>query len=189
MNCQWTYRAALLAALAASMFAAAGADDEQILEAEAAALAAEFAGRLKPELQAALRDGGPVHAIGVCADQAPAIADALSAESGWLVRRVSLKARNASRAIPDRWETGVLQSMEQRRQSGEPAAALSYSESTPSHYRYMRAQVVEGVCLTCHGNALTAEVSKVLHEYYPDDTATAYNLGEVRGAISLSKPL
>lgn len=189
MNDQWTCAAALLAACAISLCAVAGADHEQALEAEARSLAAEFAGRLKPELQAALRDGGPVHAIGVCADKAPAIADALSVESGWLVKRVSLKARNASRAIPDRWETAVLEALEQRREAGEPATALSYSETTPSHYRYMQAQVVEGVCLTCHGKALSAEVSRALHEYYPDDRATAYNPGQVRGAISLSKPL
>ncbi len=187
VNCRWS--CTLLAALAVSLCAVAEADNEQALAAEARALAAEFAGRLKPELQAALRDGGPVHAIGVCADKAPSIADALSAESGWLVKRVSLKARNASRAIPDRWETAALKALEQRREAGEPAAALNYSETTASHYRYLQAQVVEGVCLTCHGKALSADVNKALNEYYPDDRATAYSAGQVRGAISLSKPL
>ena len=187
MKGQWPCGGVLLAALTVAPSAIAG--DERALEVEARGLAGEFAARLKPELQAALQEGGPVHAIGVCADKAPAIADALSAESGWLVKRVSLKARNASRAIPDRWEVAVLEALEKRREAGEPAAALNYSETTSSHFRYMQAQVVEGVCLTCHGKELSADVRKALHEYYPDDTATAYDLGEVRGAISLSKPL
>jgi len=174
--------------LMAPSFAAIGEDNSAaLLEAEAAALAAEFAGRLKPELQSAMQAGGPVNAIGVCADKAPQIADALSSESGWLVKRVSLRARNASRAMPDTWESAVLQDFDRRQQAGEPAAAIRYGEVTPSHYRYMQAQGVEGVCLTCHGESLSQEVRDTLEQYYPDDRATGYAPGQVRGAISLSK--
>ena len=169
--------------------ASAASEQSQELEAEANALASEFTGRLKPELQRAMGEGGPAYAIGVCADKAPMIADALSKDSGWLVRRVSLKARNASRAIPDRWETSVLEEFERRQQAGEPAASLRYFETTPSHFRYMQAQAVDGVCLTCHGSNPSPQVQETLQQYYPDDTATGYEPGQVRGAISLSKRL
>lgn len=61
---------------------------------EAAALAKRFAQTLKPQLQQALAEGGPVAAIAVCSHKAPEIARQLSAESGWQVKRVSLKPRN-----------------------------------------------------------------------------------------------
>ena len=182
-------RMMMLAILANLSTTVVAGEQRQALEAEAGALATEFIGRLKPELQRAMGEGGPEYAIGVCADKAPMIADALSQDSGWLVRRVSLKARNASRAIPDRWETSVLEEFERRQQTGEPASNLRYSETTPSHFRYMQAQAVDGVCLTCHGSNPSPQVQETLRQYYPDDKATGYEPGQVRGAISLSKRL
>lgn len=156
---------------------------------QAAALANEFVGLLKPQLKGALAEGGPTHAIAVCADVAPGIADSLSAQSGWTVRRVSLKSRNASRAVPDSWERKVLMEFDRRRAAGEEPADLHFGEVVNGQYRYMQAQVVEPVCLVCHGKGLSDEVQETLQEYYPDDWATGYSLGEVRGAISLSGKL
>ena len=53
----------------------------------------------------------------------------------------------------------------------------------------MQAQGVEPVCLVCHGQDLAPEVRATLEQYYPDDWATGYSLGQVRGAISLSKKM
>jgi hypothetical protein len=55
--------------------------------------------------------------------------------------------------------------------------------------RYMQAQGVGTICLTCHGEDLSGPVRATLEKYYPDDWATGYSLGQVRGAISLSKEL
>lgn len=159
------------------------------LEEEASALAAEFIGRLKPQLKQAMQAGGAVNAIDVCAQQAPKIADALSVESGWNVKRVSLKARNASRALPDAWETAVLNEFNRRQAAGENPANIKYSEATNNSYRHMQAQGAQGLCLLCHGENIAADVQQTLDQYYPDDTATGYSLGQVRGAISLSKTL
>lgn len=159
------------------------------LQAEAEALAQQFVGQLKPQLKQAMTEGGPTRAIEVCASVAPKIADSLSAESGWTVKRVSLKSRNASRAIPDRWEKQVLEQFDQRQAAGEEPAQINYSETSAGHYRYMQAQGVEPLCLTCHGESLAQPVTDTLQQYYPDDWATGYSLGQVRGAISLSKAL
>jgi Protein of unknown function (DUF3365) len=159
------------------------------LEKQAMALANEFAGLLKPRLKQALAEGGPANAIGVCADVAPGIADTLSNQSGWTVKRVSLKSRNASRAVPDSWERTVLQEFARRQAAGETPADIRLGKIVGGQYRYMQAQLVEPVCLVCHGRNLAQEVTKTLQEYYPDDWATGYSLGEVRGAISLSKKL
>jgi Protein of unknown function (DUF3365) len=159
------------------------------LEEQASALAAEFIGRLKPQLKQAMEAGGPVNAIDVCSEQAPIIADALSAESGWLVRRVSLNARNASRALPDSWERAVLVEFDRRQANGESPANIKYSEASNSSYRYMQAQGTQGLCLVCHGQQIAPEVQQTLDQYYPDDTATGYSLGQIRGAISLAKTL
>ena len=159
------------------------------LEQQARSLAEQFIGELKPRLKQAMQEGGPGRAIEVCASAAPRIADSLSAESGWQVRRVSLKSRNASRAVPDKWEHGVLLSFDQRQARGEPADGLRHGEVVGGNYRYMQAQGAAGLCLTCHGENLSGTVSDTLDKFYPDDQATGYRLGEVRGAISLTRQL
>jgi Protein of unknown function (DUF3365) len=158
-------------------------------EQQAMALANAFVALLKPQLKQALAQGGPASAIGVCADIAPGIADSLSDQSGWTVKRVSLKSRNASRAVPDSWEKNVLLEFDRRQAAGEAPADFRRGEIVGGRYRYMQAQVVEPVCLVCHGQGLAQEVTQTLQDYYPDDWATGYSLGEVRGAISLSKKL
>ena len=159
------------------------------LEQEARQLAQQFVGQLKPQLKSAMVEGGPTHAIEVCANVAPRMADSLTAQSGWQVKRVSLKSRNASRAQPDKWEQAVLQQFDERQAAGEPATAIHYGETVNGQYRYMQAQGVGPICLTCHGEDLSEPVRTTLEKYYPDDWATGYSLGQVRGAISLSKKL
>ena len=51
------------------------------------------------------------------------------------------------------------------------------------------AQPVQPVCLTCHGKRLAGDVRTAIAEHYPDDRATGYALGDVRGAIYLRKAL
>ncbi len=183
------YRIVCLIALLCSAIAQAQPPPTAQLQQEARDLVGEFAGRLKPQLQSALHEGGPAHAIGICADRAPEIADALSAQSGWQVKRVSLKSRNASRATPDPWERDVLLRFDARQAAGEQPQQLNHGEIVGGHYRYMQAQGVEPVCLMCHGESLSEPVLQTLRDYYPDDTATGYLPGQVRGAISLSRPL
>lgn len=175
--------------VASAMAVLANEPENTALQQDAQQLAQQFAGQLKPQLKKAMTEGGATHAIEVCANVAPRIADSLSAESGWLVKRVSLKSRNASRAQPGKWEQAVLLQFDQRQAAGEPAAAIHYGATVNGQYRYMQAQGVEAICLTCHGEDLSGPVRATLEKYYPDDWATGYRLGQVRGAISLSKNL
>lgn len=153
------------------------------LESEAGKIAGQFVSRLKPQLKAAMQSGGPSSAIGICADVAPTIAWQLSKETGWFVRRVSLKARNTSTAIPDTWERQQLQAFDAAVAKGQPPG--NGSAWVNGEFRYLKPQLVEGLCLACHGTNLAPEVSGALALYYRDDQATGYELGQVRGAISL----
>jgi hypothetical protein len=159
------------------------------LKNEAVEIVKLFAGTLKPQLKHAMQTGGPVLAIDVCSVQAPAIAENLSKDTGWTVIRVSLKPRNSQSAGADTWETSVLAQFDSRQQAGEPANKLVHADIVEDQYRFMKAQPVEPLCLTCHGQDLSTEVANALGEHYADDKATGYTLGQVRGAISLTKQL
>jgi hypothetical protein len=176
-----------IALLPAHSLAGGETSQHAMLEQEAMSLVKRFAGELKPRLKKALQEGGPVHAIEICADAAPTIAKQISEESGWLVKRVSLKARNYYSAIPDAWETAVLKQFETRLAGGEAISTMCFSEKTGDAFRFMKPQAVEPVCLNCHGQELSDEVSAALGKHYPDDSATGYTLGQIRGAFSLSK--
>ena len=163
--------------------------DQARLKQEAIGIVKQFGGALKPELKKAIQSGGPAHAISVCADKAPSIAQGLSSETGWRVKRVSLKARNHKTAVPDAWEKKVLEQFDQRQAAGESAAKMTYAEVVDGSFRFMKAQGVEAICLSCHAAEIKPEVEAALKEKYPKDTARGYSLGQIRGAFSLSMDL
>lgn len=178
----------LLSALTACQPADSEADLEA-LEKQADEWVGRFVGSLQPTLQQAMAEGGPVHAITVCSEEAPKIAADLAEESGWAVTRVSLQPRNQASARPDDWERSVLEDFDQRQRAGEAGATLRASEVVEGEFRYMQAQPTGPLCLTCHGQNIGDDVRSALADRYPDDQATGYAAGEIRGAISLSTPI
>jgi hypothetical protein len=164
------------------------AADKQLLL-DAKQLVGEFAANLKPQLKSAMQSGGAVNAVEVCASQAPLIAERLSNESGWQLKRVSLKARNQTSAIGDSWEKQVLQDFDLRAAKGEDISKLVAVKQDANSFRFMKAQAVESLCLNCHGTEIKSEVLEVLNKHYPADMARGYRVGEVRGAFSLTKTL
>jgi len=162
--------------------------DPAQLKQQAMAIVKSYGRALKPELQMALQDGGPAYAISVCAEKAPAIARRLSSDTGWEVKRVSLKARNQT-AIPDAWEEKQLRQFDRRQAGGETAAKMAYAEIVDGSFRFIKAQGVEGLCLNCHAAELKPEVKAALRLKYPADRARGYTAGQIRGAFSLSLDL
>jgi len=160
--------------------------------------ARKVAGSVPPKLLAVLTEeigkNGPEGAILVCRDKAPQLAKAASDETGWSVRRVSLRNRNP-RAVPDGWERAALDDFDRRAASGESATTLEkaeiVTEGGKQSYRYMRALPTQPLCLNCHGSPeqLTPAVLEKLKALYPDDKAVGYRPGDIRGAITIRKPV
>lgn len=143
-----------------------------------------FGKELITQLKQALEEGGPVKAIKVCNSEAPEIAAKLSNQYDWKIGRTSLKTRNPKNN-PDEWETKVLQQFEQRKQNGEDISTLESYETTAKGFRYMKAIPTKGLCLTCHGDAIPESVKATLVELYPEDKATGFKAGDIRGAFSI----
>jgi hypothetical protein len=182
-------------ALALPMPAALSADQEPERAAfveESRAKVKAFASSLKGELQAAIQAGGPVHAIPVCNAEAPKIARALSQSPEWTVGRTSHKLRNPDNA-PDDWEAAGLDEFLARAAEGESLTAMERVALVEGDggraYRYMKAIPVGEVCLTCHGAEIDPEVKAEIETFYPEDRATGFALGELRGAFTITKTL
>ncbi|MEZ5474915.1 MAG: DUF3365 domain-containing protein [Steroidobacteraceae bacterium] len=160
---------------------------------EPAALAARFQAELAGKLQAAMKSGGPVQAIVVCKDEAPAIGSRLSRESGWQVKRVGTRVRNPMTGSPDEWEQRQLDRFAERLANGEPANEIAEFVATVGPRgrteRYMKAIVMSSQCLVCHGPRVDqpSALRAALEGEYPHDAATGYGAGELRGAFSLQR--
>jgi len=155
--------------------------DDSALLSKSQALTTEYATQLQAALQEAMSTGGPVAAIGVCKDFAPAIQSELSRLSGASVRRTSLRFRNPGNA-PDDWETEALKMFASSNQK-------ELLETTASGMtRYIKAIPTGAVCLACHGEQLAPDVEESLDIAYPHDRARGYSLGDIRGAFSITWP-
>jgi len=152
----------------------------------------QFAGELQTELKTAMQAGGPVAAIAVCNTQAMPITVRLSAEHGIQLSRVSQKNRNPAN-VPNDWQAAVLAGFDSQKAAGKDISTLSWSEiadtSEGQEFRFMKAIPTGDVCLKCHGTELAPEVSKVLSELYPEDHATGYNKGDIRGAFVVTRKI
>ncbi|MBU3992444.1 MAG: DUF3365 domain-containing protein [Alphaproteobacteria bacterium] len=162
------------------------------VSAKSAALADRFQADLQGQLQTAMKAGGPVGAIGVCQQAAPAIAANLSEESGAEVRRIALKERNPA-ASPEGELRGRLEQLAAAplTADGKPAVMQWTSGSgADARAHFMRAiPMKEQPCAACHGTAIAPEVQARLAELYPADKATGFKPGDLRGAILVSWPV
>ena len=163
--------------------------DRQSLAAEASVIVKKFGALLQPRLKEALQTGGPVNAINVCSVQAPRIAAQLSAETQWSVKRVSLKPRNQQTARPDDWEEKMLQQFDEDQRAGQAVEKMVQAGIVDGQFRFIKAQAANALCLQCHGKPIDSTVEKALQQHYPEDMATGYSIGQIRGAFSLSKEL
>lgn len=188
----------LRSALAAACLVAAlpaFATDERAMTEAARQTAISMQKNLAGKLLAQIDKGGPASAIGVCATIAPEVASELSRQSGWRVTRVSLKVRNPVLGTPDAWEQQVLREFDERAARGEKPESLEHTETVTEPqgrvFRYMKALPVQETCLTCHGDAdkQSPELKARLATYYPKDQATGYQVGQIRGALTVKRPL
>jgi hypothetical protein len=168
---------------------ARAAIDKAALVDEAKAAVMALGGPLKTQLQAAMKAGGPAEAVAICHKIAPELARSISAERGVEITRVSLKNRNPDMGAPNAWQTQVLSDFETRKQAGEDPQTLSYAEIADNEFRFMKAVPTAAVCLNCHGSELKPEVTAKLKEWYPDDKATGFQEGDIRGAFVVTRNL
>ncbi len=161
-------------------------DDPALARADraAAALTSELFGRLQRELAT----GGPAKAIAVCSREAPAIAAHLS-HGGVTVRRVGTRVRNPVNA-PDAFEAAVLARWQETIAGGgtPQEEAVWVTVGGVRTLRVMRPIMTGSLCLSCHGDPghFAPGVRAELAKRYPDDRATGYREGELRGAVSVT---
>lgn len=137
-----------------------------------------FKKQLKAALMGAMKDGGPTAAIHVCSSVAPALAKSASTDKV-TVGRSSSRLRNPDNAAQP-WLAPVLEEMNKL---DDPAGATRTVELPDGRVGYAEAILVAEPCLACHGEQVSDEVAALLQQKYPDDRATGYSAGDLRGVF------
>lgn len=149
---------------------------------------------IRSELVKSIESSGPLRAIVVCKYSVPEITSNISRTSGWKVSRVALRPRNPALGAADPWEQRAILGFEQAAARGEKEpleTAEIVNEPAGRFFRYARALTLNSLCMNCHGPTenLTEAVKAQLAVEYPNDRATGYRLGQVRGAVTIKRPL
>ncbi len=190
--------AAFLAVLLSSnlVFAQPGPGPNESAMQETRDIAAAMLKELGQTLQAAMANGGPENAIGVCKTQAPEIAKNLSTKHQVKVTRVGTRARNPDMGVPNDWQTQALKQFETRLAKGDKPYDIEYIQLTKSgsydlELRYAKPIVLQPMCTACHGTSeqISPEVKAKLDQLYPNDKAVNYKPGELRGAVVVTRLL
>jgi hypothetical protein len=129
--------------------------------------------RLSGRLMTAMSEGGPAAAIEVCQVEAKSMAIEVGKETNVKIGRTGVRLRNtnnqppswAQKLIVDKTDTPVF-----ARLSNEHVVALLPIK-------------LQAQCLICHGpsESLAPEVKEKLATLYPQDQATGFSEGELRG--------
>ena len=168
----------LILSLAVATSLAACAASAQVSESDMAR-AAEALEPLKRELRnaliGALKEAGAERAIEVCQLRAPEIAR-LTSTGGAVVGRTSHRARNPENA-PEAWMSGFLEEYLANPSDDEPRAVRLAS----GDIGYVEPIRMKGICMQCHGDRIEPAVKARLQALYPDDEATGFEKGELRG--------
>lgn len=181
--------AALVICALLGSHALAGAPSEAPL-AEARAAVKALGEGLKSQLVTAIKAEGPVSAIAVCKTVAPVLAQEISKEHGLEIGRTALRVRNPANA-PDQWERTVLEDFVAKIAAGANPTALERIETVPEGdtmvLRYMKAiPTAAEPCLACHGSNLDPALKAEIARLYPNDEATGFKAGELRGAFTVT---
>lgn len=146
---------------------------------------------LRERLEAAVNGADPSLAFSVCSYQAQALTSEIEQRMGVRIKRTSMKLRNPKNA-PDSFERSVLDRFESHARAGAPVDDVLEQGVVDgkTEYRYAQPIYVRSFCVTCHAAAgeMSPEVRKTLEERYPEDRATGYKTGDLRGIVSVVIP-
>lgn len=140
------------------------------------------------ELKAAMERGGIAEAVSYCNLNATGISESVGQKYNATIQRVTDKPRNPANAANaeelvqlEKWR-GILAS-----KSGQVVT----SEETATERHFYMPIKIDAFCTTCHGipgETLTLENQAIINKKYPEDKATGYSVGDLRGLWHISFP-
>jgi hypothetical protein len=157
---------------------------EAALKQRAAAIAKEAFSELSSNLLAAMTRSGVNGALPYCSDKAIPITKGVAAKNGVGLSRVTHKARNPANKAGEA-ELAVLRQFQSELAAQRTPAPALVTNASQAVSVYVPIVLSNPLCLTCHGQPgaeLPTEVHATIRKLYPEDQATGFALGDLRGA-------
>jgi len=140
----------------------------------------ELFGRLMQRLETVTKTAGSAKAVVVCKDEAPQIAQSVAKEKNLRIGRTSFKLRNPANQPPDWASDGVQQRV------AEPW----FTAHSDGRLGVLLPIRLKDQCLVCHGSSeqVAEPVRAELATHYPNDRATGFAVGDLRGWFWVEVP-
>ncbi len=132
----------------------------------------------------AIQNAGPAGAVDFCNVHAMPLTDSVSAMHKVNIQRLSDKNRNPENAIISETDKEAwLQIKTMMKDTAVKQKQLVLQQGSSIYY-YKAIPLGMPACLSCHGvkgENILPETQQAINSKYPDDKATGYSIGELRG--------
>lgn len=148
------------------------------------AIAGQAFALLSTNLTQALAAGGISHALPYCSEKAYPLTEQVAASNRVRLGRITHKPRNPTHAA-GAGELAVLRGFQLARDRGETPMPVVRATASNTVVVYSPIVITNPLCLQCHGVAgqdLLPATMALLQALYPQDQATGFKLGDLRGA-------
>jgi len=146
----------------------------------------ELLTNFKKNFKPAMKKGGPVGAANFCADKADEITAKVNKDlkDGVSIKRVTLKPRNEKNKA-DENEAKILTSLKDLQNNKVVLPKMLVQKIDDKHIRIFKPILLKPMCVVCHGteDKLDKKAYEAIKAKYPNDKATGYKVGDLRGAF------
>ncbi len=145
--------------------------------------------KLGGELKAVMQKEGPVAAVNFCSQNALTLTHQVSKSEDVKIKRTTLQQRNPVNK-PSAEEIKILNAWNDTLAKGEQPAAFLVNTGSHQYIYYKPLLINNDVCLKCHGTVdEQSPLGKAIKAAYPNDRATGYKMGDLRGMIVVDIPV
>jgi hypothetical protein len=151
---------------------------------------ADAFGKLSAALAESVSKNGAAAALSVCSERAPQIAKEVAEAYGVKLRRATEKPRNPKGAA-DETEKAMLAAFAEALAKKEAPKPQIVTNADGSQTFFAPIVLGNPLCLQCHGEVgrdVTPETLAAIQKRYPEDKATGYKLGDLRGLWRVTFP-
>ena len=142
--------------------------------------------QLGKNLMKAIQEKGTVGAVEFCNIEAMKLTDSMSVMHNAIIKRVSDKARNPKN-MANAKELGHIVAFKELVKAGFDIDPIV--EEINGEVNFYYPITTNTMCLQCHGTPneqITSTTFNTLNKLYPEDKATGYDVGQVRGIWSIN---
>ncbi len=134
-----------------------------------------------------MKEGGPQQAIPFCNATANPLTEEMAKKYQVSIKRTSHKIRNDDN-IPNETEETILKQYLEAISNSEKLKPIVSKDNAGKVHFYAPIKL-EAKCLACHGTIgkeVTVKTDNILKALYPNDKATGFKAGDLRGIVDIT---